>query len=107
MLDPQLFRNDPDAVAAALASRGYTLDVDAFRSLETERKAIQMQTQELQSRRNAASKEIGIRKSKGEDTSTVMADVASIGDDLKNLERELEGIQQHMRELMLEIPNLA
>ena len=107
MLDPQLFRNDPEAVAAALAHRGYTLDVEAFRSLETERKAIQMKTQELQARRNASSKEIGLRKSKGEDTSAVMADVASIGDDLKNLERELEAIQQNMRELMLGIPNLA
>ena len=107
MLDPQLFRNDPDAVAAALAMRGYTLDVDAFRRLEGERKAIQVRTQELQSRRNSASKEIGIRKSKGEDVSAVMADVASIGDELKACERELDAVQLRMREQMLEMPNLA
>ena len=107
MLDPQLFRNDPEAVAAALSVRGYALDVDAFRRLETERKAIQVRTQELQSRRNSASKEIGNRKSKGEDASSVMADVASIGDELKACERELETIQLRMREQMLEMPNVA
>jgi seryl-tRNA synthetase len=107
MLDPQLFRNDPEAVAAALAMRGYALDVDAFRRLETERKAIQVRTQELQSRRNSASKNIGIRKSKGEDASAMMADVASIADELKACERELETVQLRMREQMLEMPNLA
>ncbi len=48
MLDPQLLRNDPDAVAAALKPRGYALDVDKWRELEAQRKDLQMRTQELQ-----------------------------------------------------------
>ena len=107
MLDPQLFRTDPDAVAVALAARGYVFDVDAFRRLENERKAIQVRTQELQSRRNTASKQIGMAKSRGEDTTAMMVDVSSAGDELKACESQLDIVQQQLREMMLEMPNLG
>ena len=106
MLDPLLFRADPDAVAAALAGRGYAFDVAAYRQLENERKAIQVRTQELQARRNAASKQIGIAKSRGEDATATMAEVGAAGDELKACETQLEIIQQRIRETMLEMPNL-
>jgi seryl-tRNA synthetase len=80
MLDPQLFRTDLNAIAAALTGRGYTLDVDAFQRQENERKALQVRTQELQARRNAASKQIGIAKGKGEDASALLAEVAGAGE---------------------------
>jgi seryl-tRNA synthetase len=106
MLDPQLFRTDLDAVAAALAKRGYALDVDAFQRQENERKALQVRTQELQARRNAASKQIGIAKGKGGDASALLADVAGAGEELKVCEAQLEIVQAHLRELMLGMPNL-
>ena len=107
MLDLQLFRADPDAVAAALAGRGYAFDVGAYRQLENERKAIQVRTQELQARRNAASKQIGIAKSRGEDATATMAEVGAAGDELKACETQLEIIQKRIRDMMLEMPNLA
>jgi seryl-tRNA synthetase len=106
MLDPQLFRTDLDAVAAALAKRGYTLDVEAFARLENERKALQVRTQELQARRNTASKQIGIAKAKGEDASAQLAEVAGAGEELKACEGQLEVVQAQLRELMLGMPNL-
>src|SRR5829696_7091335 len=107
MLDPQLFRTDLDGVANALATRGYALDIEAFRRLEAERKAVQVRTQELQARRNSASKQIGVAKSKGEDATALMADVADAADELKACERELETVQIRLRELLLDTPNLA
>jgi len=107
MLDPQLFRTDLTGVAEALARRGYQLDVDGFRQLENERKAIQVRTQELQARRNAASKQIGIAKSRGEDASALLAEVAGAGDEQVACEARLDAIQLRLRELMLEMPNLA
>jgi seryl-tRNA synthetase len=106
MLDIQLIRNDPDAVAARLSTRGATLDVAAFRVLEERRKHAQVRTQELQATRNAASKKIGELKRNGEDTSTLMADMAAVGDELKTVEAELEGIQAKLTELLLTIPNV-
>ena len=106
MLDIQLIRNDLDAVAARLATRGVTIDVAAFRALEEQRKKAQARTQELQAKRNASSKQIGELKRKGEDTSALMAEMATVGDELKAIEAELEGIQAKLTDLLLRIPNL-
>ena len=53
MLDPNLLRNEPDAVAEKLASRGFKLDVDKLRALEERRKVLQVQTENLQAERNS------------------------------------------------------
>src|SRR5260221_14100147 len=99
MLDIQLIRNDLDAVAASLATRGVKSDVGAFRALEEQRKKAQVRTQELQSKRNASSKQIGEFKRKGEDTSALMAEMGTVGEELKLIEGELEGIQKQLTEL--------
>ena len=106
MLDIQLLRKDIDAVAARLATRQFTLDVAGFQSLESERKQLQTQTEELQAKRNSLSKQIGILKGKGEDASAVMAEVAGIGDTMKASAARLEQIQAQLSDLMLSIPNL-
>ena len=106
MLDVQLIRGDLDAVAAGLATRGVTIDVGAFRALEEQRKKAQVNTQDLQSKRNASSKQIGELKRKGEDTTALMAQMATVGDELKSIEAELEGIQARLTDLLLAIPNL-
>ncbi|KAF1056079.1 MAG: Serine--tRNA ligase [Burkholderia gladioli] len=107
MLDIQLLRKDLDGVAKRLADRGYTLDVARFSSLEADRRAIQTRTEELQARRNSLSKQIGAMKGRGEDTSTVMAEVGGIGDEMKASAVQLDEIQAAMQELMLEMPNVA
>ncbi len=66
-------------VAAGLAKRGVVLDTARFETLEAQRKEIQTRAQELQARRNALSKQIGIAKGKGEDAASLMADVAGLG----------------------------
>ena len=106
MIDIQLLRKDIDAVAARLAQRKFKLDVAAFNALESERKAIQTRTEELQSQRNSLSKQIGILKGKGEDASAVMAEVAGIGDELKSSADQLEIVQARLSEFMLAIPNI-
>jgi len=106
MIDIQLLRKDIDNVAARLATRKFQLDVSAFNALEAERKAIQIRTEELQGKRNSLSKQIGMLKGKGEDTSAVMAEVAGLGDELKANEVSLADVQRKMAEFMEAIPNL-
>jgi seryl-tRNA synthetase len=106
MLDIQLLRKDIEGVATRLAARGYTLDVAAFSALEAERRAIQTRTEELQSRRNTLSKQIGAMKGRGEDTSAVMAEVGSLGDEMKTSAAALDGVQARLQRLLLEMPNL-
>jgi seryl-tRNA synthetase len=106
MLDIQLVRNDLDAVAARLATRGVTIPVDTLRALEQQRKNAQVKTQELQARRNATSTQIGAFKRRGEDASTLMEGVTADGEELKKIEAELEATQAKLTELLLGIPNL-
>jgi seryl-tRNA synthetase len=106
MIDIQLLRKDIKAVAERLAQRKFRLDVDAFNALESERKAIQTRTEELQAQRNSLSKQIGILKGKGEDASAVMAQVGGIGDELKASAERLEALQERISGFVLLIPNI-
>ncbi|KAF7598060.1 MAG: serine--tRNA ligase [Candidatus Dactylopiibacterium carminicum] len=106
MLDIQLLRTQLETVAQRLASRNFTLDVAAFQRLEEERKQLQTRTQDLQSRRNALSKQIGMLKGKGEDASAVMAEVGGLGDELKACEARLATLQGELNDFLARIPNL-
>ena len=105
MLDIQALRNDLANVAARLATRGFILDTARFEQLEAERKTIQTRTQELQARRNSSSKLIGQAKAKGEDVSSIMAEVATLGDELKQAEVQLGEVQSALQQLLEVIPN--
>ena len=106
MIDIQLLRKDIDTVAARLATRKFQLDVALFSALEAERKSIQTRTEELQSKRNSLSKQIGMLKGKGEDTSAVMTEVAGLADELKNNEVSLAAVQAKLAAFMEAVPNL-
>ena len=107
MLDIQALRNDLDAVVAQLKARGFDFDATSFSTLEQERKTVQTRTQELQARRNNSSKQIGFAKSKGEDVSVIMAEVAGLGEQLKADEQRLVELQTELQNLLLNVPNLA
>ena len=107
MLDPALLRANPAELAERLrASRGFELDVGRLEALESQRKQIQVRTQELQNLRNTRSKQIGMLKAKGEDVSAVMAEVAGFGEELKSSEVELDRIRGEIEAIALGIPNL-
>ncbi|HWU71518.1 MAG TPA: serine--tRNA ligase [Pseudoxanthomonas sp.] len=106
MLDPALLRGQLDAVAERLATRGYALDKAAIEALEAQRKAAQVETQDLQNRRNTLSKQIGMAKGKGEDASALMAEVGGIGDALKANEARLAEVQTQLAAIAQSIPNL-
>jgi seryl-tRNA synthetase len=106
MLDIQLLRKDAALVAERLAARGFVLDAARFDALEAERKTIQTRTQEAQAKRNTLSKQIGMLKGKGEDTTAVMAEVAGLGDELKQLEARLSALQAELNDFLMGVPNL-
>jgi len=83
MLDIQLLRRDLPSVVAGLKRRGFDFPETEFRALEDERRKVQSRTEELQAKRNALSKQVGMLKGKGEDASGVMAEVGGIGEELK------------------------
>jgi seryl-tRNA synthetase len=106
MLDIQLLRKDLPAVVAGLKRRGFDFPEDEFKALEEERRKVQSRTEELQAKRNALSKQIGVMKGKGEDTSAVMKDVGGIGDELKTNEAAFAAVQDKIIALLRVIPNI-
>ncbi|MBL0141233.1 MAG: serine--tRNA ligase [Betaproteobacteria bacterium] len=106
MLDIQLLRKDLPAVVAGLARRGVTFDEAGFRALEDQRKGLQMRTEELQAKRNALSKQVGMLKGKGEDATAVLAEVSGIGEELKSNETSLATLQERLNAFLRMIPNI-
>ncbi len=106
MLDPKLLRTDIDAVAKNLAKRGFELDVEQYNKLEEERKAIQVETQELQNERNSSSKSIGQAKARGEDIQPLLDQVADLGSKLDTAKERLNQVMTQLDEIHYGIPNL-
>jgi len=106
MIDIQLMRKDIESVAQQLASRQYRLDVAGFNTLETTRKQIQTRSEALQAQRNGLSKQVGMLKSKGEDTTHLIVQSNGIAEELETAKRDLEQVQGALAEFMLSIPNL-
>ncbi|MCP5280633.1 MAG: serine--tRNA ligase [Rhodoferax sp.] len=111
MLDINLLRKDLDEAVRRLQTRKNPqpfLDVERFRTLEAERKTIQTRTEELQARRNSLSKQIGQLKSRGAaaEVDAVMADVASIKDELESSAKRLDALQADLQTVLLAVPNL-
>ena len=109
MLDINSLRKDLDSVVARLETRKKPqayLNVDAFRTLEAERKTLQTRTEELQAQRNTLSKQIGQRKSKGESVDDIMAAVAAIKTELDTSAARLEALQPELNHLLMAVPNL-
>jgi len=106
MLDINALRSDLSGVAAALAKRGVALDTARFTSLESERKRIQTRTQELQAKRNAVSRDVGLAKRRGDDAEPLLRHVTGLGDELAGLERELDAVQAKLRDFLLDLPNV-
>jgi seryl-tRNA synthetase len=107
MLDPALLRGRLAETAERLrAARAFDLDVATIERLESERKSLATETQELQNLRNTRSKAIGQAKAKGDDVAPLMAEVAGIGDKLKANEHALADVQARLADIASGIPNL-
>ncbi|MDJ0881538.1 MAG: serine--tRNA ligase [Gammaproteobacteria bacterium] len=106
MLDPKLLRTELDQVSEQLALKNYHLDKVQFEALETQRKSVQVDTQNLQSERNSKSKSIGQAKAQGQDIQPLLAEVADLGEQLKQAEHQLDQLQKQIDDILLGIPNV-
>lgn len=106
MLDSKFVRTHPETVAEALTKKGYTLDVALIKSLEDERKSLQVSTEALQQQRNSSAKSIGKAKAAGEDIAPLLKAVDQLKEELNQAEAGLQAVQAKMEELLSSIPNM-
>jgi seryl-tRNA synthetase len=108
MLDIRLIREQTDIVKERLAARdaGLVSVVDEILACDVKRRAAETRFQQLQADRKRISKEIGMKKGKGEDTSAVEAEVRALGEEIARLEDEAKQLEAAQRSLLLNVPNL-
>jgi len=106
MIDPKLLRQDLTALKDQLAARGYELDTSFWEQVESERKSLQVKTEDLQARRNAGAKQVGALKKNGEDASELLAEMQTISGDIKQAEEDLKALQDKINNAALQIPNI-
>lgn len=106
MLDPQLLRKDLESVKTRLATRKFELDTSLFTQLESERKQLQGRTEELQAKRNALAKAVGMKKGKGENADAELAESIGVNKELEGSATRLNALQVQIQDFLLGIPNL-
>jgi seryl-tRNA synthetase len=106
MLDIQTLRKDLPRVVERLQARGFAFPRLDFETLESERKRVQTATEDLQARRNALARQIGVAKSEGTDPAELMKEAAEIPTRLKLLEAELATTLERLSDILAAVPNL-
>ena len=106
MLDLRLIREQPEAVARALADKGGAELIDQILARDTERRRILKEAEELKALRNRASEAIGQAKRRGEDASGEQARMREVGDRIKTLDADLKGVDEAIETLLVQVPNV-
>lgn len=106
MLDPKLVRANPEEIARRLKIKRYEFPLEQFNALESQRKELQIETENLQNERNTRSKGIGKAKAAGEDIQPLLDEVATLGGKLNDAKERLAAVQSELDSLMMSMPNL-
>ncbi len=106
MLDLRYIRDNEAAVRQAMAQRGAEVDLDGLLRVDHARRAVLQEAEQLKSERNAVSKEIGVRKRAGEDTTDQQSRMRCVGQRIQELDEESRRLQADLQERLLPIPNI-
>ena len=106
MLDIKFIRSNPDEVVRAMKTRGMDLDLSEFLSLDERRRKILSEVEQLKSKRNTVSKEIGMMKKNGENADELVKEMGQVGDEIKKLDDDVKEIDAALRNIVLAIPNI-
>ena len=106
MLDIKFIRSNPDEVTAAMKKRGMDLDLSEFLSLDENRRKILSEVEQLKSKRNSVSKEIGIMKKNGENADQLVQEMGEVGEKIKELDEQVKNIDTRLQDIILTIPNI-
>ena len=106
MHDIRFIREHPVQFTQAMQRRSLAITADQILEIDSQRRSLQAEIQDMQSRRNAASKNIGARKAKGETADDLISEVNDIKAKLPQLEREETALAERLEGYLLELPNI-
>ena len=106
MLDLKWIRENPNVLDAAMARRKVAPVSANLISLDTQRRTVQTELQELQARRNEAAKAIGKAKSEGENADALIKEVADLKSSVQHLEVQERDLGEKMKTALSVLPNI-
>ncbi len=105
MLDPKWIREQIDEVRSMLECRNMDLDLSELSALEVRRREILVDVEARKARRNEGSKTVGAKRKAGENCDALMEEMRCLGEEIKELDAELERIERDFEAWMLKLPN--
>lgn len=107
MLDAKVLRNETERVRQALQNRGKSLDdVNRFTELDGKRREMLYEVEQLKNRRNVVSQEVAVKKKAGEDAETLILEMRTVGDRIKELDESVRELETELNQVQLSIPNI-
>ncbi len=106
MHDLSFFRANLDSIALRLATRGYQLDGEQFRALDTDRRAALTEAEQLKARKNELSAQIPKLRASGQDISALQQESRTIGERVAALDEKAKAADESFRDLMAGVPNI-
>jgi len=106
VLEIAFVREKFDIVRKKLASRAGSYDLDAFSSLDTERRRLLRESEGMKQRKNQASEEVARMKREGRDAAALITEMRDVGDRIREYDDQLKIIDDRLNEFMLGLPNL-
>lgn len=105
MLDVKRIRMNPDEVKDLLKKRGGDYPIDEVLDLDKKRRDLLQEVEAKKAEQNKASKEVGMKKAKGEDAEEVIASLGALSDEISKMDKEVKEIEEKIHDLLLGIPN--
>jgi seryl-tRNA synthetase len=106
MLDPKWLRENLEEADRRLATRGEEASLHAFQGLDTKRRGLLREVEDLKEMRNRVSEEIGQMKKEGRDASSLIGEMRGVGARIKDREKDLTVVEEELNAVLLRIPNL-
>jgi seryl-tRNA synthetase len=106
MLEIKFVRQNLVTVENALAARGHSTDLGAFKTCDEKRRAILLELEDLRHQRNVVSDQIAEMKKAGENADDVVAQMRDVSSKIKTLEKSLAETQETLEKVLLGMPNI-
>jgi len=106
MHDLNYFRDHLDVFAEMAKKRGASLDLDAFRNLDKERRELITATEQLKGQRNKASEEIARLKKEKKNADSIIAEMKQVSERIKQSDEHIAELDTTQRDFLLTIPNV-
>lgn len=106
MLDIKLLRENAKEIQKKIRTKEPDIDLQPIIGLDSDIRKLKSEVEEIKAKRNAASKQIGEMKQKGQNTDSIMQEVAGLGKEIQTKDAAIKALEEKLELLLAKVPNL-